>query len=209
MLHVGLTGGIASGKSTVSNMFQEKGAFLIDFDELAHIVEEPGKQAWVAIINAFGKEILRENGSIDRAKLGQVVFYDSAKRSRLNRIVHPAVFEEWQCRIEAIKVEKNNAVIISDVPLLFEVGLNSMFDVSILVYVPPDVQIKRLMARNGYTEEESKARLLSQMSIEEKKKLADIIIENVGSLSETEKRIHQVWKDLLRKERNIRQHTGG
>jgi dephospho-CoA kinase len=208
MLHAGLTGGIASGKSTVANMFLEKGAFLIDFDKLAHIVEEPGKPAWIAIIKAFGEEILQENGSIDRAKLGQVVFCDNAKRFLLNRIVHPAVFEEWQCRIGMIKDKKNNAIIISDVPLLFEVGLKAMFDVSMLVYVPPDVQIERLMARNGYTEEESKVRLLSQVSIEEKKKLADIIIENVGSLSETAKTIHQVWEELLRRERNIRQCAG-
>ncbi|MGD0274649.1 MAG: dephospho-CoA kinase [Syntrophales bacterium] len=209
MLHAGLTGGISSGKSTVSEMFRQIGAHIIDFDKIAHQVQEKGRPAWKDIVQAFGEEVLQENGAIDRQKLGDIVFRDDMKRSILNGIVHPAIFREWEKQVEKIKIERNDAIIMSDVPLLFEVGMNALFNVTILIYISAIVQANRLMVRNGFTREEARIRLCSQMPIEEKRKLADIIIDNSGTIEETQGVISRVWKDLLKREMESRQNTGG
>jgi dephospho-CoA kinase len=204
MLNVGFTGGIASGKSTVAKIFQEKGAFLIDFDKLAHFVEEPDQQAWKAIVDFFGSDILNEDRTINRVKLGLLVFTDREKLSKLNGIVHPAIFDEWKRRREDIRERNPHAIVISDVPLLIEVGMQKMFDVVVLVHASPEDQIERLMERNGLSREDAVRRLSSQMPIDEKRAYADIVIDNHDSLEVTRRIINDVWKDILEREKKIR-----
>jgi dephospho-CoA kinase len=204
MLNVGLTGGIASGKSTVAEMFVEKGAYLIDFDDLAYFVEEPDRPAWKAIVDCFGSDILNEDRTINRVKLGLIVFADHEKLSLLNSIVHPAVFEEWRQRIENIYDSDPCAIVISDVPLLIEVGVQHLVDVVVLVYVSPEEQIQRLMNRNKCSRQEAASRLDAQMPIDEKAPYADIVIENRGSQEMTGRIVDDVWKDLIQRERKNR-----
>ena len=149
MLNVGLTGGIACGKSTVAKMFVKNGAHLIDFDGLAHEVQEPGKPAWKEVVNHFGKEILQPDKKIDRVKLGNIVFADKKKLTELNKIVHPLVYQEWHARLEKIGKKEKHAIVLSDVPLLFEGNMQHLFDLTMLVLIAPEEQISRLMKRNG------------------------------------------------------------
>jgi dephospho-CoA kinase len=201
MLNVGLTGGIASGKSTVAKMFVKNGAHLIDFDGLAHEVQEPGKPAWKEVVNHFGEGIIQPDKKIDRVKLGKIVFADKEKLNELNNIVHPLVYREWHSRLEKICKKEKHAVVLSDIPLLFEGKMQHLFDLTILVLVAPEEQISRLIMRNGVIKEEAEKRLKSQMPISEKISLADIVIDNEGSIPETEKRVGQVWKELLKTEK--------
>ncbi|HOF06168.1 MAG TPA: dephospho-CoA kinase [Syntrophales bacterium] len=200
MLNVGLTGGIASGKSTVAQMLVELGAVHIDFDVLAHRVERPGQPAWEELVAAFGREILNGDETINRAVLGEVVFRDAARRERLNAIVHPAVFASWRRELEDIEKQSPHAVVLSDVPLLFEVGAEGMVDLVLLVYIPPAEQLRRLMLRNGYTRPEAEARLASQMSIDAKLARADLVIDNRGTREETRRRAAAVWEELRERE---------
>jgi len=204
MLNIGLTGGIGSGKSTVAQFFREKGAYLIDFDILAHTVEEPERPAWKQIIEEFGPEILHKDSTINRGKLGDIVFQDKEKLEILNSIVHPAVFEEWVRRMEEIQKEKEDAIIISDIPLLIEVGLYQYVDLTVLVYIPPEVQIERIITRNGFTREEAEYRLDSQMSIDEKRSFADIVINNEGAPEKTRNIVERYWPEILKREQNKR-----
>jgi dephospho-CoA kinase len=204
MLNVGLTGGIASGKSTVAKMFEDKGAYLIDFDALAHFVEEPDHPAWKAIVEFFGREILNEDGTINRAKLGLIVFSDHEKLSMLNSIVHPAVFDMWRRRIEDIRKRNPRAIVVSDVPLLLEVRMQHLFDVVILVHVSPEDQIRRLTERNEYSRKEAESRLDTQMPIDEKISHADFVIDNKGPIETTRSVVNAVWEELLVREKEKR-----
>ena len=197
MINVGLTGGIGSGKSTVLKLFETRGAALIDFDELAHHVEEPGTETWKKIVDHFGKNVLHDDGTVNRVKLGAIVFGSPAERAALNAIVHPAVFEEWRRRIDETERTKHDAVIISDVPLLIEAGMQSLFDCIILVYLPPEAQIERIMKRNGFSRREAQERLAAQMPIGDKIPLCDFVIENDGSIIETERKVDEVWNALV------------
>ncbi len=203
MIHIGLTGGIGSGKSTVSNLFRERGASILDLDRIAHEVEEPGRAAWQGIVERFGQDILTPEGTIDREALGAIVFRDSAKREELNRIVHPAVFDEWCRRFEEIVRKDAQAIVISDIPLLIETGWHERMDIVILVYVSPAVQIERIMERNGYTTEEAEDRLRSQMPLADKIPYADFVIRNEGTLAETEAIVEEVWQELVTREKGI------
>jgi len=196
MLNVGLTGGIASGKSTVARMLAEKGAVLIDFDEIAHVVEDPGGPVWREIVRHFGEEILHKDRTIDRRKLGETVFADREKRELLNRLVHPAIFEEWQRRLAEIRARRADAIVVSDIPLLIEAGLKEMVDLVLLVYITPEEQIRRVMVRDGFSREEAERRLAAQMPIEEKLRWADIVIRNGGSPEETRRTVCTVWVEL-------------
>lgn len=201
MLNVGLTGGIACGKSTVADMLVKLGAHLIDFDKLAHEVQEPGKPAWKEIVRIFGREVLAADESIDRLKLGGIVFADKQKLQVLNGIVHPCIDLEWRDRLNAIRKIDEHAVILSDIPLLFEVKMQSIFDLILLIFISPEEQITRLMARNGFSLEEARARLKSQMPITDKVSLADMIIDNQGTMADTEKKVQEAWQELLRREK--------
>lgn len=201
MLNVGLTGGIATGKSTAVRMLVRKGARVIDHDALVHTLQEPGQPVWKRIVEAFGRDILDAGGRIDRKKLGAVVFGNETRRKALEGIVHPAVLEEAQRRRDEIASEDRQAIVLSDIPLLLEVGMQGLFDLILLVYAPPEVQIARVMKRNRMTRDEAVARLEAQMPIDEKLRAADVVIRNDGTMRDLEKRVGEVWEELLARER--------
>lgn len=192
----GLTGGIATGKTTVANLFREKGIYIIDADLIAREVVKKGMPAWRMIKEEFGDEILREDGELDRKKLGSIVFSSKEKIQKLNSIVHPFVRERMMEEIErAISMEKN---ILLDIPLLFENGIHQWLRPVILVYAPLEVQIERLMKRDGLSREECEKRIRAQMPIEEKKKLADYIIDNSSDISKTKRQVEEVYEKIYR-----------
>ncbi|PFJ13181.1 dephospho-CoA kinase [Bacillus cereus] len=190
---IGLTGGIASGKSTVSQMFRELGIPVIDADIIAREVVERGKTAYNKIVEAFGTEVLQKNGELDRQKLGSVVFYNEEKRLQLNKIVHPAVREEMNAQKEMYIKEGMQAIVL-DIPLLFESQLTSLVNRVLVVAVTPDTQLERLMKRNNFSEEEATARIESQMPLGEKAKNADEVINNDGTITETKTQLQVILK---------------
>ncbi|MGX6443005.1 dephospho-CoA kinase [Neobacillus sp. K501] len=190
-LVIGLTGGIASGKSTVSNMLKEMNITVVDADIEARLAVEKGEPAYQKIIREFGKEILLENDEIDRQKLGSIIFHDVEKRHLLNSIVHPEVRNRMNNKIESA-IKGGEQVVILDIPLLFESKLTHMVQKTILVYVDREVQLKRLMERNSLSLEEAEARIKSQMPLSEKVALADAVIDNNGSLNETKKQLNEI-----------------
>ncbi len=193
MITAGLTGGIATGKSTVAGFLAEAGADIIDADKIARHVVQKGKPAWRAVLDHFGKEILDAGGDIDRRRLGDIVFRSPEKKATLDRIVHPYVFEEMTAAESAIRAERPDAVVILDVPLLFEVGMDGRISEIIVVYAPEHIQIERLMARNDLSTDDALARIRSQMDIEEKRKRAAIVIDNSGDLERTKARTMAVY----------------
>ncbi len=195
MLIVGLTGGIASGKSTVARMFEKKGAVVFDADVMARDVVGVGEPAWEEIVDHFGTGILLKSGDIDREKLGHIVFSDDAARNRLNAIVHPRVMEKMVEGIDALR-KSNSAgpeVIVLDVPLLIESGMHGFVDVVVLVDLPVDIQKKRLENRDGLTDREMEDRFSSQMSAEKKKQYVDFTINNSGGLDKTRAQVEEFW----------------
>ncbi|HDR4373797.1 dephospho-CoA kinase [Bacillus cereus] len=190
---IGLTGGIASGKSTVSQMFRELSIPVIDADIIAREVVERGKTAYNKIVEVFGTEVLQEDGELDRPKLGSVVFYNEEKRLQLNKIVHPAVREEMNRQKEMYIKEGMQAVVL-DIPLLFESKLTSLVDRILVVAVKPHTQLERLMKRNNFSEEEATARIQSQMPLEEKVKNADEVINNDGTIMGTKTQLQVILK---------------
>ncbi|PKN76905.1 MAG: dephospho-CoA kinase [Deltaproteobacteria bacterium HGW-Deltaproteobacteria-1] len=202
MLNVGLTGGIACGKSTVAQMFVRLGGHLIDFDKLAHEVQEPGKLAWKDVVDYFGREVLQPDQKIDRNKLAAVVFNHPDKLQALNDIIHPRVYEAWRFRLEEINRHHPHAIVFADVPLLFEGGMQHLFDLTILVMIEPEEQVNRLMTRSALCQTEAELRLSCQMPIRDKMNLADIIIDNRSAMNETEKKVAEVWEHLLDLEKN-------
>ncbi|UGB29763.1 dephospho-CoA kinase [Metabacillus sp. B2-18] len=193
---IGLTGGIASGKSTVSNMLKNLGIRVVDADQISREVVELGKPAYQQILSVFGDEILHQDKTINREKLGAIIFGDHSKREQLNKIVHPAVRKEMLNGVEEEKAKNSKAVVL-DIPLLFESKLTHMVDKTILVYVDEKTQLKRLMERNGYTEKEAKMRIESQLPLHMKKDLSDEIIDNNGTIEQTEKQLHEILKKLI------------
>ncbi|GLH64670.1 dephospho-CoA kinase [Parageobacillus sp. G301] len=193
-LTIGLTGGIASGKSTVTKMLRGLGIPVIDADQVARDVVKVGEEAYEQIIKTFGQDILQENGEIDRAKLGAIVFYNEQERKKLNAIVHPAVRRRMLAEKEAY-VQKGAKTIVLDIPLLFESELTHLIDKIIVVYVDNDIQLERLMKRNGFSEEEALARIRSQMPLHEKVKKADAVINNNGTIEETKQQLLRILKE--------------
>jgi len=193
---IGLTGSIATGKSTVARVFKDLGFYVIDADEVAHSVYKKGEKAYFEILKVFGKGILDENGEINRKKLGKLVLNDKKKLSLLEKIVHPLVEQKRLEILRRIKNEDPRAFVIYDVPLLFEKNLKSMFDCVIVVYVPQEIQIKRLMKRDRISKDEALKKVSLQLSIEEKKRLADIVIDNSKTLKETQKQVEDIVKKI-------------
>ncbi|MGD6802532.1 dephospho-CoA kinase [Rossellomorea vietnamensis] len=181
---IGLTGGIASGKSTVSSLLAQKGFTVVDADLAARKVVEPGEPAYLKIVETFGQDILNKEGTLDRAALGSIIFHNEERRKELNGIVHPAVRAEMLAEKEKA-FEDGKQTVVMDIPLLFESNLTWMVEKTVVVYVDRDTQLSRLMLRNGLTEEEAEARVNSQMSLDEKRNLADAILDNRGTISET------------------------
>lgn len=199
MLLVGLTGSIATGKSTVSEMFRRKGAEIIDADHIAREVVEPGTEGLARIVREFGPGMLDEEGKLNRERLGARIFQNPAEREKLNRLLHPLIVDSMRAKTEKIKKEKDPDLLIWDVPLLIEGNLTQWVEAVILVYTPKEIQLERLMKRNALSKEEAEKRILAQMDIEEKKKYADYMIDNRGTLSETERQVDQLWKQLISK----------
>lgn len=192
---IGITGGIASGKSTISNWLIEKGYPVVDADIAARKVVEPGEKALDEIKNTFGETIINSDGTLNREKLGAIVFNDRNKLQSLNNIVHPAV-REWMMNQKERAFAKGAKIVFLDIPLLFESKLTYMVDQTILVFVDPLTQLARLKERNQYTDEEAQIRIQSQMPIEEKRHLADFIIDNTGSLENTKRQLDDILEQL-------------
>lgn len=188
---LGLTGGIASGKSTVSNMIKRLGFVVIDADVVAREVVEVAEPAYRQIVKEFGTEILHKDQTINREKLGSIIFHDDEKRKKLNRIVHPAVRKRMN-DLKKQYIENKERVIVLDIPLLFESKLTHLVEKVILVYVDQDVQKKRLLQRNDLTVEEANARIASQMPLKDKIRLADGVINNNGSIDETYAQLKEI-----------------
>ncbi|MBE3578235.1 MAG: bifunctional DNA-formamidopyrimidine glycosylase/DNA-(apurinic or apyrimidinic site) lyase [Limnochordales bacterium] len=193
-LVIGLTGGIASGKSTVLRLFREAGAETLDADEIVHRLEQPGEPVYEEIVAEFGREFVRPDGSLDRQALGRVIFADPRARERLNRIVHPRVIEKLQEEIAAARA-RGTPLVVVDVPLLFEVGFDRDVDRTVVVKVPAAVQLRRLMERDGLDETSARQRLEAQWPLAEKVRRADYVIDNSGTVDETRA---QVWELVQR-----------
>ncbi|MFY9398853.1 MAG: dephospho-CoA kinase [Desulfomonilia bacterium] len=196
MVVAGLTGGIATGKSTVSAFLASLGAAVIDADVIAREAVRPGSPAWTRIAEHFGDRVLLPGGELNRDLLGRIVFGDHRQKEILNRIVHPEVFREIESRIRKIEAEARRKVVICDVPLLIETGMYRSFEQVVLVYVPKRVQIARLEARDGISRRQALMKIRSQMPIEEKKAYATLVIDNSGSREETEKKAAEVYRFL-------------
>ena len=191
---LGLTGSIASGKSTVSKMICEFGIPIVDADVIAKQVVEVGQVAYQKIIETFGPKILLENGEINRPALGAIIFNNPERREELNKIVHPEVRKVMLQQSKRL-LDEGHRIVILDIPLLFESKLTSLVEKTIVVYVDEENQIKRLMERNKLSEEDAMARITSQIPVSEKVKLADYVIDNNGDLEDTKRQV----KDLLNK----------
>lgn len=188
-MNIGLTGGIACGKSTVASMLVRRGAILIDADQIAREVVLPGSPVLARVAEHFGQAVLLEDGSLNRKRLGEIVFNDPAAREQLNGILHPPIRAIMKERMRENETLHPDKLVVVDVPLLYESKLESMFDEVLVVYVPREVQLKRLMERDRLSLEQAEQRLRAQLPIELKKQRADYVIDNQGSLQETERQV--------------------
>ncbi|MFD9094000.1 dephospho-CoA kinase [Streptomyces collinus] len=205
MLKVGLTGGIGAGKSEVSRLLVEHGAVLIDADRIAREVVAPGTPGLTAVVDAFGPDVLTSDGSLDRPKLGSIVFADPRKLATLNAIVHPLVGTRSRALEDAAA---DDAVVIHDVPLLTENGLAPLYDLVIVVDTSPDTQLDRLVRQRGMTEHDARARMAAQATREQRREIADIVIDNDVPLDTLRKRVAEVWDDLARRAQEQRPASG-
>lgn len=197
MLYVGLTGGIASGKSLVARRLVELGARLIDTDQISREVVQPGRPAWARIKERFGEQVLRPDGRLNRALLRRIIFEDPQERLALNEIVHPEVLAEVERVRARHQAEDPGAVVVVDLPLLVEAGLADHFDRVILVYVPPEVQESRLMARDGLSRDQARTALAAQRPLDEKVPFADFVIDNQGPEAETLAQVDRLYRHLV------------
>lgn len=202
MTIVGLTGSVGTGKSTVADFFRKLGAYVIDWDELARRVTCPHLKTWKAIVKDFGKGILNDDLTINRHKLGDIVFSDKKKLEKLNEIVHPAVFEEDARITHEIRSRDPDAVIIKDIPLLFEVTRPIFVDKVIVVSASEQTQLRRLKER-GMSPQEARDRIESQLPLEEKIRSADFVIDNDGPSEETKRQVEKIYSLLSRKSRHV------
>lgn len=184
---LGITGGIASGKSTVVDIFKSEGFLIVDGDIVARKVVEPGTEGLLALQQAFGSAIIDEQGNLNREKLGKMIFHDEGKRAKLNKTLDPFIRSEIEAQVE--KAKKNNQLVIVDVPLLYEGNYQVLMDKVAVVYVTPEIQLSRLMKRNNLPKDEALERIRSQLSLDEKKKRADILIDNCGSQETTRQQV--------------------
>jgi len=193
---LGVTGGIASGKSTVARMLEELGAPIIDFDLLSRVVVEPEKPAWQEIVSYFGEQVLLPDKTLDRKKLSEIVFRDPEKRKKLEGFTHPRIHQEFVRLVQEYTARDPEVIIQAVIPLLIEAGLQYLFHKLLLVYIPQEDQVRRLMDRDKVSRETAQSILAAQLPIDEKKAYADFIIDNSGSLEETQKQVKEVWQKL-------------
>ena len=198
MLRVGLTGGIATGKSTVGLMFVELGCHLIDSDHITRQLFQPGQPVYEAVVQAFGERILSPDRTIDRKILGEIVFNDPGERTKLNGLVHPFVVQRHQDWLKEMEASDPGGVSIVDAALTIEAGTYKNYDKIVVVTCTPEIQKQRLRERTGLSDEQIEARIRSQMPLEEKVKYADFVIDNSGSREATRKQVRQVHDSLRR-----------
>jgi len=193
---VGVTGGIATGKSAVAAMLEELGAPMIDFDVLARRVVEPDKAAWREIVGYFGEQVLTEDRTLDREKLGEIVFSDLEKRKKLESFTHPRIGDEFMAEVYAIREKDPGAIIQAGIPLLIESNMQHIFDHLVVVRAPVEVQMARLMERDGLSREAVEIRLQAQIPTDDKAEYADTVIDNSGSLEDTRRQVEELWQRL-------------
>jgi dephospho-CoA kinase len=196
LFRIGLTGGIASGKSTVSAMLREMGATVIDTDLIAHEITAPGSPALTEMSRRYGKDILNEDGSLRRDTVGKIVFSNPLEKEWLETLLHPLIWAEAESQAQAA-FEAGQRVAVIDVPLLFESGWNEQVDEIWTVYVPQATQELRLQRRDGFTESEIRDRIASQWPIDEKAKRSDVIIDNTGPLEDTRRQVERAWNSVV------------
>jgi dephospho-CoA kinase len=196
VLRVGLTGGIGAGKSEVSRRLAAQGAVVIDADAIAREVVEPGTDGLAKVVAAFGRGVLRPDGGLDRTRLGDMVFADSELRSKLNAIIHPRVASRMA---ELERAVAPDSIVVHDVPLIAENGRADAFDVVVVVDAPPRVQIERLVRHRDMTREQARARMAAQASRKQRLAIADIVIDNSGSLAELDRQVGDLWSELRRR----------
>jgi dephospho-CoA kinase len=193
MITIGLTGGIASGKSLVAELFRRLGAAVIDSDSIAREVVEPGTTGWQSVVAEFGQDILAPDSTIDRAKLGRIIFSDRERRNTLNAILHPLIINTVRERVAALGRQYPEALVVTDIPLLIECGLQHEFDAVIVVWSPVELQRKRLMKRDGLSAAEAQQRIDAQMALNEKQAHATYVIKNDGSEKQTEEQVKKIF----------------
>jgi dephospho-CoA kinase len=196
VLRVGLTGGIGSGKSEVSKRLAGYGAVVIDADAVAREVVEPGTEGLAEVVKSFGQDVLLPDGSLDRPRLGDIVFADPDLRARLNAIVHPRVGARMA---ELERTAGPGAIVVHDVPLIAESGRAGGYDVVVVVDAPPRMQIKRLVRSRGMTRDQAEARMGAQATREQRLTIADIVVDNSGSLAELDRQVADLWLELCRR----------
>lgn len=190
---IGLTGGIACGKSTVANMLVKRGAQLVDADAIAREIVLPGSPVLAEVARQFGDDIIDENGELNRKKLGSIIFNDAEAKRALESIMHPKIRKIIIERMNVLEQENPQGLVVVDIPLLYESKYDAIFEEIMVVYIPRELQLQRLMQRDGIGQAAAEARLQAQLPIEEKKARADIVIDNCGTLEETEKQVSQYW----------------
>ncbi|MFM6974860.1 MAG: dephospho-CoA kinase [Agromyces sp.] len=199
MTLIGLTGGIASGKSTVARRLAEHGAVVLDADQLAREVVEPGTDALRLIVETFGPEVLEPSGRLNRAALGAIVFADTSARKQLEQIVHPAVHSAFASKLAQALAEDPSAVVVYDVPLLVESDNEYDFDLIVVVHASPEVRIQRLLEHRGFDRAAAEARVSAQADDVTRLAQADVVIESSGTLAETIAQVDALWLDRLAK----------
>lgn len=192
---IGLTGGIASGKSTVAQILRDRGYIVLSADVIAREVVEPGEAAYQGIVEAFGEGVLHEDGTLDRAALGAIVFADPSQRKRLDGITHPIIAQRAAEQIAA-HAEAGHSYLFYEVPLLFETNMQGMFHEVVLVALPPELQRRRLESREGLSPEEAQQRIQSQMPLEKKLALAKHVIENSGTLDDLHQQVDLIINSI-------------
>lgn len=197
MVNVGLTGGIGSGKSTVARFLRELGATVIDADRVGHEIYLPGKPAYDEVVAAFGREIVASDGTIDRKRLGAIVFAEVAALRRLEAIVHPRIFATIKERIAQMRAQGATAPIVVEAAILAEAGWQGFFDQVWLVIAPLAAVLQRVQAERGLSPEQIEARIQAQMPVEERRKRATLVIDNSGSIEELRAKVERHWRDLL------------
>jgi len=198
-LIIGLTGGIVGGKSTAASMFKDLGVKIVDVDKIGHSVILPHRPAWKKIIRLFGKDFLRNDLTIDRRKLGKIVFTNQTFLKKLNEITHPEIIKliKKEINLARNKTYNQEKILIIDAALIYEAKMDRLMDKTIVVYINEDEQVKRLIRRNNLSKEEALQRIKSQIPMKEKVKMADYVIDNSSSLGKTKKQVEKIWEELV------------
>jgi dephospho-CoA kinase len=197
VLTIGLTGGIGSGKSAVAGILGDLGATILDADKVGHEVYRPGKPGWTSVVEAFGEGVVAADGTIDRRKLGVIVFADAAALRRLNAIVHPLIADEVRARIAELRARGVTAPIVVEAAVLFEAGWDRIVDETWVVVTDREIAIARVMATRGLPRAEVESRIASQLSDAERTRRATVVVRNAGSLESLRETIERVWKDRV------------